>query len=581
VKHWKIAEVAPGSAEAIAAKNGLPVPVAKILVLRGLTGQQAIDRFLNPRLSELSDPFSISGMRAAVDRIVLALAAREPIVVYGDYDADGITATALMTRVLLSLGADVTPYLPSRMEFGYGLSVAGVEQCASRHKPRLIVTVDCGTNDHEAVSAAARLGIDVIVTDHHEAKKRVAEPVSLVNPNMGTDAGTRALAGVGVAFKVCHAVLKQERERGNAAAAKIDLKQYLDLVAIGTVADVVPLVGENRALVRSGIQSISKNSSVGLKALIDASGIGAKIETYHLGYVIGPRFNAVGRLGKAEFALELVLTDDPQRAGELAGILEEANRDRIRVEKETMDRAMIDVGRLFDPGRDACIALGGDGWHIGVLGLVASRLCKMHSRPVLVVSFDSDGEGKGSGRSIPGFDLVKGLEECSDLLVGFGGHAAAAGLTIQRKNFEAFAVRFREVCRKKLEGVELRPVQRIDAVLDLREADKKFMEAMDCLKPFGEGNPEPVWCAAGLDIVGEPRSVKGDHLQLTLAAGGTQMSAIAFGMGKREIPAGKIDVAFTIGRNSYRGNERLQMQIKDFRKSHGDIRVDDLVPSRK
>lgn len=565
-KQWQTAEVAQALVDELADRLHLPPAFAKILILRGLADPARIDRFLQPRLSDISDPCLMPGVPATVARIWLAIDAGERIAVFGDYDADGITSTALMVQVLSRLGADVRPCLPNRMTEGYGLTVSAAERCLGTLQPGLIVTVDCGSNSEDAIAIAARRGVDVVVTDHHEIRQTGAKPVALVNPHLGGDEGTRGLAGVGVAFKVCHAILKTGRERGKKLAGEIDLRRYLDLVAIGTVADVVPLLGENRILVHNGIMRLKETVNTGLDALLNGLGLARDgIDAYHLGYVIGPRFNAAGRLGSPEAALELLLTGDSGRAAVLAGELEDVNRQRVSTERDTTDLVRREVERLMHLEDERCLVVGLDDLHVGVIGLAASRLCNAHTRPSIVVSFGPDGIGKGSGRSIAGFDLVEGLRQCADVLEEFGGHSAAAGLSVRREKFDDFRTRFQKVCHDKLSPADLLPVQRIDTWLGLSEADQSLMKALDKLKPFGEGNRAPVFAARGLGVVGVPRIVKDLHLKMTLACGGAQMEAIAFGMAGRVLPDGPIDVAFSLSRNSYGGRETLQMEMKDFR----------------
>ncbi len=570
-KQWCTAEVDGILADELAARLRIPVVFAKILLLRGLADPARIDRFLRPRLSDISDPFRMPGMPEAVDRIWRAVDSGERIAVFGDYDADGVTSTALMVKVLGSLGADVMPCLPDRMTEGYGFTVQAAERCVKALAPGLIVTVDCGSNNEETLAVLGRHGVDVVVTDHHEIRESQARPAAFVNPHRGGEVGTNGLAGVGVAFKVCHAILKAGRDRGHTLACKVDLRQYLDLVAIGTVADVVPLLGENRILVHNGIARLKQTGNTGLSTLLDGLALErGTLDSYHLGYVIGPRFNAAGRLGSPESALELLLTLDAGRAAGLAKELEDVNRQRISIERETTDRARQEAERVLDPENDRCLVIGLDNLHVGVIGLAASRLCKTYTRPSIVVSFNSDGMGKGSGRSIPGFDLAESLRACSSSLQDSGGHCAAAGLSVRREMFEDFRAMFKKVCSEKLSPADLQPVQRIDAWIELREADRDLLGALESLKPFGEGNQSPVFAARALGIVGVPRTVKESHLKMVLAQGGAQMDAIGFGMAGREIPQGPIDVAFSLVRNSYGGRETLQMELKDFRAAAAD-----------
>ena len=565
MKLWKTAETDATRAAGLARELDLPCPLAACLLSRGLTTPEAIERFFKPRLSDLTDPFAIAGMDAAVTRIWQAIDRAESIAVYGDYDVDGITATGLLVRVLSRMGARVTPYLPNRAEEGYGLSLDGLERCVAACAPSLLITVDCGTPAGDAVREAQRRGIDVVVTDHHEAAGDVAPAVAVVNPKLGDDDRVRMLAGVGVGFKLCHALVKRGRDAGWLEAGNVDLRDYLEWVAIGTVADAVPLRGENRILVSHGLGRLGGTQFAGLKALMDVARIGPKVDAYHVGFVIGPRMNAVGRIGDALTALELVLTDHPPRAQSLAATLDAANTERKRIESRILVEAEEQIREHFDPDRHYCLVIGREDWHVGVIGIVASRLCARYRRPVVVVAFDEGGVGRGSCRSIEEFDLVAGLGECADLLDRFGGHRMAAGMEVRRSRFDAFRSRFHEASAAKLRSRDLRPVQRIDAWLELGEADQRLMEGIERAGPFGEGNPVPVWAARGVTLMGQPRVVGKDHLKMSLAAGGRLMNAIGFGMASRSVPDGPLDVAFTLERDSWMGGESLQLHVQDFR----------------
>jgi single-stranded-DNA-specific exonuclease len=572
MKRWRTIEVDSAAADRLSQEAGVPLPIAQILVSRGITTGDAADRFLNPRLSELSDPFLLPDMEAAVDRIWQAIDGDEQIVVYGDYDADGVISTALLVAVISRLDARVQPCLPSRLEDGYGFSVDTLDRRMRGEPVDLVITVDCGANDAAAVGVARERGIDVVVTDHHEVGGVLPDAVAIVNPKLGKPAGpgqddndARILAGVGVAFKLCRALLKRGRDRGNEAAGAIDLRDYIEWVAIGTVADVVPLLGDNRALVRYGLTRLANTEHAGLKALKQVAGIKGRVDAQHVAFGISPRINAAGRLGNAELALELFLTTDASRARELAGELEEANRDRRAVGKRMLEEADAEVGREFDPEQQFGIVAGSDSWHAGVIGIVASRLSRTYSRPAVVVSFDELGVGTGSCRSIDGFDLVGGLAECSEYLVRFGGHSMAAGLTVKKEQFESFRKKFNAVCSEQLRGRDLRPIQDVDAWIGSGDADETLVEASDGLRPFGEGNRPPVWGVRDARLAGQPRILKDAHLKMALVVGSGQLDAIAFGMGDRTVPDGAMDVLFALEKNSFRGRETLQMNVKDCR----------------
>lgn len=565
MKLWKEVPFDADLARALAGQIDLPLPVVSVLVGRGIATVDAIERFIKPRLSDLSDPGLLPGMDAAVARVWRAIEGGETIAAYGDYDADGVTSTALLTTVLKRLNANVIPFLPHRMDEGYGLSPEGLERCLGTCKPTLMVTVDCGTSSGATVEAARQAGVDVVVTDHHEVSGTVAEAVAVVNPHLGGPEELRSLAGVGVAFKFCHALLKHGRGLGGAASADLDLRHYLDLVAVGTVADVVPLTGENRILVRHGLQRLNKTDHVGLRALIAVAGIEQEVDAHHLGFVIGPRLNAVGRLASATSALELLLTADARRADELARELDSANRERRQIEDEIRREAEEEIEGYFNARKTFGLVAGREDWHIGTVGIVASRLCAKYRRPAVVIGFDEEGHGRGSCRSIEDLDLVEVLRGCSEFLTTFGGHKMAAGLGIEKANLGAFCEKFNALCAERLQGRDLRAVQPIEAWIGLGEVDERLFKAVQQLQPLGLGNPTPTFGARGVQVVGQPRVVGQKHLKMQVASGGTQLDAIAFGMGDAKLPEGGLDLLFQVQQNTYKGRTSMQLNVKDFR----------------
>lgn len=561
---WRLIDVEDQVASELSKKLNLPLALARILSLRA---QGDVDHFLDPRLSKLSDPFILPGMRGAAIRVCNAIAKGEIILIHGDYDVDGIAAVGLLLRTLGELGATAMPWLPNRMRDGYGFTTSSLSRCLrERPQPGLIVTVDCGTNSADAVAMAAQKGIDVVVTDHHEPIGAPAPAVAVVNPKLGADSNLRALAGVGVAFKFCHAIVKLAREQGLEQAQKMDLRRHLDLVALGTVADIVPLLGENRILVAHGLARLNEAPSPGIGALMEIASIRAPLDAFHIGFMIGPRLNAVGRLGEADRALELLMTEHLPRAGDLALILDSANRSRQELEARIGDEARSAIEADFDPERTYGIAVGSHEWHKGVIGNVASRLASRFRRPTVVVAFEPGGMGKGSCRSIEGFSLLKALEFCGDAIQAFGGHDSAAGLEVRHDRFQIFQERFNQAASKELAGMDLRPVLEISGWLDLSDAKPSFMEALDHLRPFGAENPEPVWAVRGVEAE-RPYKVGRNHLKFTLRSGNNSCQAIAFNRADQPLPEGPLDVAFRMRHDTYSGNGALQLHVLDVRSS--------------
>lgn len=570
MKRWRTASADPSAAAKLAAGIGVTTTVAEVLLRRGCSGAEQAERFLRPRLSDLSDPGQLPDMAPAADRVARALRTGERITVFGDYDVDGISAAALLSRTLRALGGRVETFLPHREDDGYGLHAATLDRCLKAQRPDLLITVDCGTGSVEAVRNASARGVDVVVTDHHNVPDELAPAVAVVNPKRGSsDAPWSALCGTGVAFKLCHALVKAGRATGSSAAVDLDLRESLGLVALGTVADVVPLTGENRTLVRHGLAALQETEHPGLAALKQVASVSGRLDTYHVGFMLAPRLNAAGRLGTAEKALELLTTGDSARASALAGELDRANQERRRIESEAFESAILQVDPEFDPDRDYALVVYGRDWHPGVIGIVASRLLSRYRRPVIVVTTQKDGRTRGSCRSLEGFHLVEALDRCSDLLLRHGGHALAAGIEIEESRIPAFRERFAGIAADRLRGTDLDPVQPVDGWLRLADLDDAFVDAMDLLRPFGAGNPEPVWATAGLKVFGQARVVGERHLALTFLEGLDRREAIGFRLGDRELPPGPLDAAYTVQRKEWRGRTSIQMVLQDFRPSEG------------
>ncbi len=554
---WIFPETNVEAARTLAERLDVAPFVAELLWSRGFRSDADAALFLDPRLKSLSDPFLLPSMTAAIERLVVAIEGRERIVLFGDYDVDGVTSLALMARVLRACGAEVECFLPSRIDEGYGLSAEGVARCVAECSPRLLVAVDCGTSSAAEIARLGARGVDVIVLDHHECGGELPKCVALVNPKLSS--GHAPFCSVGIVFKVAHALLKRRPVEG------IDLREYLDLVALGTVADLVPIVGENRILAKRGIAQLERTRWPGVQALIDVSGLRAPFSPSNIGFALGPRLNAAGRLGTAQNALELLLTDDAGRAREIAQELDASNRERRTVEDAVLREAEAQMEECFDAGRDAAIVVGAAGWHPGVVGIVASRLMRRHHRPTLVVGFDEAGVGKGSGRSIEGLSLVHALGECGALLEKFGGHEMAAGLTMRHTRFEEFRAAFRSCASGLLSAEQLQPRLRLDSLVALREIDIELLRQHEAMQPFGMGNPQPVFVARGVTLACEPRVMKEKHLSLTLRQQGREQRAVWFGSASEELPAQPWDVAFQLERNEWQGRVSPQLQIRAVR----------------
>lgn len=485
MKVWKTADVEQEVVNTICRRYGTAPSHRRYVGRPGLYHVRRNRPFSSSAIKRAFRPASTPRYAAAVERIQKAIAREESIVVLGDYDVDGITSTALLVNVLRHVGATVNAYLPHRVDDGYGFGVEPFEKCIAAFNPALIITVDCGTNSVEAVEHARRVNVDVIISDHHEPGEQTAPAVALVNPKRGHDEDAKMLAGVGVAFKLCHALIKKLRAEDHELSRTCDLRRYLELVAVGTIADMLPLQGENRALARFGLHQLSRTPSIGLKTLMDVAGISTGVEAYHVAFQLGPRLNAAGRLGAAMTSLELLLADDEAWALPRARELDATNQERQKKELEVVEEATRKIESYFDPAVHFGLVAASPAWHPGVIGIVASRLCRRFRRPAVVIAIGEDGTGKGSCRSVPEFNIVEGLEACSDLLNSYGGHQIAAGLQIDTVHIESLQERFNEAAVRSLKNVDLRPAPNVDDWVHLREMDTALVEALEGLRPFG------------------------------------------------------------------------------------------------
>ena len=556
-KQWKIAHPSP-EGRAQLERAGIPSLLACVLSARGVTEPEQAWKLLTPGEEPLLDPMLLKDMDRAVLRVTRALKRGETIAVYGDYDVDGITATCLLTDCLTRLGGRMRSYIPDRLEEGYGLNQEAVLHLA-RQGVTLIITVDCGITAAREVEFARELGIDVVITDHHECKQAIPEAAAVVDPHRpDCPYPFKGLAGVGVALKLAMAAAGPDR-------AGLVFREYADLAAVGTVADVMPMTGENRTIVQTGLAALAHPRRVGLAQLMEEAGLGDKpVTSVSIGYTLAPRINAAGRMGQADLAAELLLTRDPGRAAALAQELCALNRERQTIECEIFQEC---VQRLERRPQSGVILLADEHWHQGVVGIVASRLTEKYSCPVFMVCLDQ-GMGKGSCRSWGGVNLFHLLTQCQDLLEGFGGHAMAAGFTVREENIPALERRLRQLVLEEQAGEELPSLLDIDAAVLPQELTVEAVEALDALEPCGAGNPRPVLVLTGAHVISAAQVGRGRHLKLRLEGRGVPLDAIFFSVDGSELgltPGCRVDVAFYPQINDFRGVRSVQLQVVDLR----------------
>jgi single-stranded-DNA-specific exonuclease len=549
----------------LATALSLPDIVCRLLLIRGYVSAEDAKLFLRPKLDRLHDPLQFLSMDKAVDRLARAVSGEELIFIHGDYDVDGISSTTLLTRAIRGLGGKAMPFIPRRIEDGYDLSDAGVD-AAMAAGAAVVVTCDCGTTAVSPVARLCKAGIDVIVTDHHLPGGALPDCLSILNPKRtGCGYPDKDLAAVGVAFKLALALARALGKNENF------IWGMLDLVALATVADVAPLRGENRVFVRYGLRMLADTHNIGMRALIRAAGLSGKpLTAGRIGFILAPRLNAAGRLGHAIRGVELLLSEDEHQANVIARELEELNNRRQELDHATLEQArekvlQMDLDEIFG------IVVADDTWHPGVIGIVASRLVEEFGRPTVLIALSGE-QGKGSGRSIPKFDLHGALGEARDLLIRYGGHRAAAGVTVARERVDDFAIRFNEVARSRLTLEDLVPEIRVDLEVSIDGIDARLESLFRHFEPFGIGNPSPVLLARNVTLAAAPKLVGKDGLKLVLDTGTGSLEALGWGMASRvaEFEAGnKIDVAFRLERDEYRGESYLQARIADVRATEG------------
>ncbi len=553
-------------AQKIADAVGIPRIIVEILMKRNIVDSEDIRNFVFPEMANMYDPFLLKDIEVAVSRIIRAIERKERVMIFGDYDADGITSTSIMYKFLEEHGLHPYYYIPNRMNDGYGLSSQGIE-FAVNNAIDLIITVDCGITGFAEVEYAGKKGIDVIITDHHEVTGGIPKAFAVVNPHRADDDYPfKSLAGCGVVLKVIQALMKSMNEDES------KIEKYLDFVALGTIADVVPLTDENRIIIYYGLKKLAQTQNPGIRALCNVADIKLqKMTSYHIGYVLAPRINAIGRMTDASDAVKLFITEEQSVAHSLSVKLNDENRKRQEIDQQVFEEAinMIEADKLYEKN---CIIISSENWHEGVIGIVSSRLVEKYYRPVIMITLYDD-TGKGSGRSIPNFHLYNALTRVEDLLESFGGHKLAAGISIKRSNLPEFKKRFEKIASEIICTDDMVKNIEIDTEISLNQINEKLEDALKNLAPFGYGNPKPIFVSKEVNVIGYPILFKERHLRFVAEQNGTVFDAIWFNSGK-EVAGSMIekmvdsknlsvDIVYTISRNEYQGKSEIQLQLKD------------------
>lgn len=553
-----IARGEPFEKQTNGSSSSFPPILEHLIRQRGLPPDVDLEGYLRPKLRDLADPFLIPDMKLAVERVLAAIDAKEEVCIYGDYDVDGVTSITLMRRILMAYGLTPRYFIPRRGPEGYGLSTAALARCMSEGpKPDLMITVDCGTVSINEVAALRADGVDVLIVDHHEPSL-AGRPdcCALVNPKCGKD--FTYLCAAGVVFKLGHALLKTRQ-------VELDLKELIDLVAVATISDIVPMVGENRLMVRHGLKHLPSTLNPGLRALQEVTGMNGVATSMDVGFRIGPRLNAAGRMDMPEDALATLTTDCRRVAHEFAQKLDTYNKERQTHEGLIRREAVEMLNRDFDPERDPVIVLGSRSWHHGVVGIVASRLMRQYYKPTFVIAIDDDGIGKGSGRSIEGISLVEAIRACDGDLIAGGGHAMAAGLSIREESLDDFRKNFAAYVMAHSSVEQRQPKLMYDAEILFDQLSLEFLSSYDLLQPFGSGNPQPVFISRKVGLSRSPLHMKNNHLRFMLRQGYHEQDAVFFGGGEHPLPDPPWDIAFTVDRNHFRGRTTLQLIVQDVR----------------
>ncbi|MBY0494246.1 MAG: single-stranded-DNA-specific exonuclease RecJ [Cyanobacteria bacterium] len=563
---WNTRPHDEAAATTLANELKLSAITARLLAIRGLTDPDEASRFMNPTLDQLYDPYRLAGLECAADRLLQAITNRERIAIHGDYDVDGITSTVILRRALELLGADVGHFIPERLTDGYGLQPGTIDRLHAEGV-KLIVSVDCGIRAPEAARRARQLGVDLIITDHHEPDDELPDACAIVNPKRhDCSYPDKNLAGVGVALKLVQALCAR-------AGKSAWLPAFVKIASIGTLADVVPLIGENRIIAKLGLQMLTKGPhKVGLRALFEAAGLSGKtIDSYHIGFMVAPRINAAGRMSTPDIATRLLLASDEGMAEEakaLAAQLEAENTRRRQEDQDILAKAKKIVETDPEIGSRSVLVVAGEGWHRGVIGIVASKLVDAFYRPAIVLSIDGE-IAHGSCRSIMGFDMLAALESCAPLMKRFGGHKAAAGLQLETSRIREFRQAVNEHADAILGPDDLRPSLWLDGPLALHDINERVMAEFAALAPFGPGNPRPKFHTNGVAIVDGPRLLKDRHLKMSLKQNGRVLRAIQWNAAEREpnLTAKKdaVEIAYTIEENEFQGTKYVELRLEDFR----------------
>ena len=563
---WENVACDEGPVDALARELGVSPVTARLLCIRGLGALEDARRFLSPRLEDLHDPFGLADMSAAVERILAAIASRERIAIHGDYDVDGVTSTVILRRALELMGADVVHFIPERLRDGYGLQAATVDRL-HQDGAKLVISVDCGIRAAEAAMRARELGIDLIITDHHDPDTELPHAHAVLNPKRhDCHYPDKNLAGVGVALKLVQALCTRTDHLNWMPA-------FVKVAAIGTLADVVPLTGENRIIAKLGLAMLSKGPhKIGLRSLLEVCGLtGREIDSYHIGFVVAPRVNAAGRMSTPDIAARLLLASDETMGEETRALAEQLNAENLRRQQEEAEivaQAKTIVETDLEIGSRTVIVVAGDGWHRGVIGIVASKLVDAFHRPAIVISIDGD-VAHGSCRSIPSFNMLAALESCGELMSKFGGHKQAAGLTIETARIRELRGRVNDFADGCLSPDDLRPRLWIDGALTFRSINEQVVAELAALAPFGAGNPCPIFRTSRVEVIDGPRRLKDRHLKMAFKQDGRILRGIAWRASERESfvteHRSAIDLAFSLENDTYNGERYLQLSVADFR----------------
>lgn len=563
-KEWEYIKYEKEASDNLTRELGISEVVAKLLTSRGIIDADEAKKFLNPKLSDFHDMMLMKGMKEGVSRIKKAIENKEKILIFGDFDVDGVTSTTTLNRVLKALGGDISYYFPNRLTEGYGLNEKAVDD-AKMKDVSLIITVDCGITANVQVDYANAKGVDVIVIDHHEQIGEIPNAVAVIDPKQeGCEYPYKKLAAVGVVFKVSQALIKE-------FGSDFDEVSLLDFVCLGTVSDLVPLDGENRIIVRNGLPELTNTKNLGLKALLEVSDLkGKDVNSGHISFKLGPRINSSGRLETADKVMRLFNTDSAEEAREIAKSLDEQNTKRRELQQEIFKEVIEKIEKEVDFENDNCIVIAGKGWHRGVIGIVASKIVEEYHRPTILIALGEDGMGHGSGRSIPAFHLLNAMNASSKWIDNHGGHSQAAGLSIKEENIEGLRREINNYSKDKLTKKDLIPVLRIDANLDLSQVNFSLIEEIHQLYPYGFGNPRPIFSSNNLKLAEEPRVLKERHIKVNLKDDNVKsIGAIGFGMGSLKDDAiknnGKISVAYFPEINEWNGNISIQLGLKDMK----------------